>query len=76
MPTVEAFIQKTANDVDGIIIIDVLYSDGTAVKVLKNYRISTFNLSSFKQIVRDQIAALEGAKTIDQVLPLGKFDPT
>lgn len=72
----QANIDKVIQDPDAIVI-EATYSDGTQ-KVTKEYRLTSYDLNSFKRLVQsqiDQLGTVDATKVkID--IPLGPFDPT
>lgn len=67
-------IDQIIKDPDATVI-RVTYTDGALVKVQKEYRLTTFDLETFKGIVRNDIAQLSAVDTVTQKLVSGPFDP-
>lgn len=68
-------IDQIIKDPDATVI-RITYTDGVSIKISKEYRLTNFDLESFKNIVRNDISQLSAVGTVDQKISQGPFDPT
>lgn len=72
---IAATITKIVKDPDATVV-DVLYTDNVSFKTQKEYRLTSFNLANFKQIVLAQIGLFGEVDNVDKVIAVGPFDPS
>lgn len=71
----QAIIDNVIQDTDASVV-EVTYTDNVSQKVKKEYRLTTFDLNSFKRTVQSQIDQLSSVDTVKVNIPLGAFDTT
>lgn len=71
---ITANIDQILKDPDATVV-RVTYADGVAIKVQKEYRLTSFDLETFKSIVRGDIDRLAAVGNVNQKIAVGPFDP-
>lgn len=73
--TIRVIIQEIIRDPDATVV-NALFTDDLTFKTSKQYRLTNFNLDSFKAQIRSQIDSLSQVDNVEKVLSVGEFDPS
>lgn len=57
-------------------VVRTVFTDNVSQKFVKEYRLSSWDLSSFKSVIQNQIDTFSNQSNVLADLPLGPFDPT
>jgi hypothetical protein len=71
----QAIINNIVQDPDATVV-EVLFTDNISQKILKEYRLTSFDLNSFKRTIQAQIDQLATTQTAATSLTTGPFDTT
>jgi len=73
--TFQCIINNIVQDPDATVV-EVLFTDNVSQKILKEYRLTSFDINTCKQTIQSQLNQLSTIQTAKASLVTGPFDPT